>query len=1379
MRRSSMSFALHLALVAASLPALAATPEASAKEGARSVWLVQFEDAPLAAFRGADAKSHPRLRGLEATSPAATGKARLDVDSAASQVYRDALAMLRHERLEQAAVQVGRRLDPLFVYDVVNHGVALELTAAEAQALMQVDGVATVEPEFVHEPQVDAGPAWIKADALWQASGGGWRGEGRIVGVIDTGIQANHRMFQANSGGHAITNPRNRYLGRCASNASAGCNAKLIGIYDFTTGEGDAETNDGSDPNGHGTHVAATAAGNPVSVTLSTGSYALSGVAPRANIVSYKACEVESKCRGSWTLAALNQAVADQVDVINYSIGGDPRNPWNDSGATAMLNAREAGVVVVVAAGNEGPSAGSHTSPGNAPWVIGVANTTHDRANVARLTLSGGSTPPPGGGALLGASLTTTPYGPAPIVHASQFGSALCATGSNVDALPPDTSTSPWSGRPFSGQIVVCDRGIYARVVKGLNVRNAGAGGMVLLNMQADGASIVADPHQLPATHLGHLDGVSLRQWLSSGDGHQARIEASTVQRVAAFGDVLASSSGRGPVDGDWLKPNLAAPGSNILAAYRGGPESYQFLSGTSMASPHVAGAVALLRQARPGWGPSEIESALQTTARASVRLPDGASAAGVFDAGAGTIDVSRAVHAGLAFPSTPVQFRNANPAQGGQPRDINQPALVDRHCHTTCTFTRTVKDLLGGGQWQAAVHMPGGSLSVTPASFTLTAGATQTLSIRFDATAATAFGQWQQGHVVFSRVGGDSPDVIVPVAVKPSAGNLPDAIVLPRAGASVPAESGWAAVTLNGLIALPSARFSGSDLIEPLMATTQVSQDPTPDEIYDRLAAANEGVSIFRLRAERTERVRLRVEVGSNTAPDIDLFVGRAVSVGDMPSQASEICRSTSPQSAERCELDIDVTAGEQFWILLQNWKASAAGRDTVTLHAGLVPLQPSTRRPDLRPLIATGPGHVAANAAIPLRLAWNDPTMLPGQSRWGHLLIGAGDENPTGVGAILVKLTRASAVQHAAAALQPDVARSMHLRAGHAQDRLHIDVPPNATALHLRSRGEGDVKLFLVHDPAPSSPAISAAPPRSTAAGSSAVVGANDDLRISGAKLKPGRWYAIPVNIGNTTARFDLTASLEFGGTRAQPAYGHWHNPQRGGAGWVLSPLDEGEAWMLNWYTFLPDGTPVWYGGEAPAPDPQEGSVSFNLHRNAWDGALAHGTVVGMATLSLMSAHAMQVSWNLDGESGSERLLHENAGCVALGNTALAPDGHWVAPSGSGFSADALAYPGLEKYIGYVYDGRGMPRWVWASRNTDASIGDRADLSAELSRGACPLCSYVQPVSESAGIFRRRYFSPTRGFMGATVTFPSPMSGEWRTYEEVIKLTSPINCP
>src|SRR5690606_22746157 len=166
MRRSSFFLSLSVALAAGGFQASAAVlPEAS---GARSVWLVQFEEAPLATFRGAEAKTHPRLQGLDATSPAVTGKARLDVESAASRAYRAALSTVREERLAQAGARIGRRLEPMFVYDVVNHGVALELTPTEADALARVAGVASVEPEFVHVPLTDAGPSWIRADALWQ-----------------------------------------------------------------------------------------------------------------------------------------------------------------------------------------------------------------------------------------------------------------------------------------------------------------------------------------------------------------------------------------------------------------------------------------------------------------------------------------------------------------------------------------------------------------------------------------------------------------------------------------------------------------------------------------------------------------------------------------------------------------------------------------------------------------------------------------------------------------------------------------------------------------------------------------------------------------------------------------------------------------------------------------------------------------------------------------------------------------------------------------------------------------------------------------------------------------------------------------------------------
>lgn len=1360
---------------------LAAGPEvSSAKAAAGSVWLVEFEDAPLAAFRGADGRAQPKLRGLKATSPAVTGAARLDVDAPASRAYRAALAELRAERLGDMAVRIGRPLDPLFAYDVVNNGVALSLTPAEADAVRRIPGVASVEPEFVRQPMTDAGPAWIRADAIWSATpaSGGNRGENRVIGIIDTGITPSHRAFGNNSDGYPIQNPRGRYLGLCAGSTSAGCNAKLIGIHDLTTGDSDKEANDGIDLDGHGTHVASIAAGNPMNLRSGNDTYRVSGVAPRANLVSYKACEAEAKCRGSWTLAAINKAVEDRVDVINYSIGGDARDPWaSGSEMQAMLAAREAGVVIVVSAGNDGPEPGSLTSPANAPWVIGVANVSHDRANVARVTLSGGGSPPPSGGMLAGASLTQTGYGPAPVVHAGSFGSALCATGPNVDALPPDTSTSPWSGTPFSGQIVVCDRGIYARVVKGLNVKNAGGGGMILVNAAADGASLVADAHELPATHLPYAAGVVLKQWLASGSGHRATIGASAVERVAAFGDVLAASSGRGPVAGDWLQPSLAAPGTNILAAYKDSATSFGYMSGTSMAAPHVSGAVALLRGAHPSWGPTQVESALQGTARASVRLSDDVTPAGALDAGAGTIDLSRAVRAGLYFPVSGTEFRAAS----GSARTLNQGALVDGNCLRACEFTRTVQDLASGGQWQASAQVPGGTMTITPPGFTVAAGGTQALQFRFAPSADAEFGRWLSGSVKLSRVGGGSPDIVLPVAIRPSAGNLPAQIVLPQAGAQVESESGWSDVALSGLVALPSARFAGSDLVEPLSAAPMIPQDPTKDEVYDNLGAANEGVSLFRLVADRGGRMRLRVEASSSTAGDIDLYVGRASSASALPSDGTRICKSASPTATEHCDLVLDVAQGEHFWILVQNWRASAAGQDRVVVNAALVPLVASQRAETQRPLVATGPGVTVDGEAFRVRLAWNDPTLVPGESRWGHLIIGAGSARPDGVAQVLVKLTRASNGSPAAAALVPGEKRTMRLLAGQAQDRLYVEVPPNATRLRATSQGSGEVKLYLTHEPSPSSPSIAAAPPRSAAAAASSNPGANDAVQVSGAALAPGRWYVTPVNVGQAVANFDLSIMLDYGTDRPQPGYGNWFNPDRSGSGFFFSPFADGAIWTLSWYTYLQDGTPAWLGGTLTAPGPTQGNATYALYRFTWDGSRTHAVVVGDATLSFIDSRNMRVSFNLDGESGSQKLVRIEAtggACEPLPGGALKPDGNWYTPARSGFGFEILTYPGLETYLAYIYDAQGRARWTRAHREASAPVGELRELVAQVMTGACPLCSMGPSTTTDIGVFRRRFVDATHGRMGTDLTFPAPMGGQWKSWEDVEMLTSPVPC-
>lgn len=1386
MRRTVLCSALLLGLGGwAQLNVAAEAPTVSAKADTRSTWLVEFSEPPLAAFTGRGDAAHAKLAGLAATSPDATGERRLDVNSAASKAYRAALGDIRSERLAQASSKLGRPLEPSFVFDVVTNGMALSLTAREAQMLAGMDGVLSVEPEFVHEPLTDAGPGWIGANTVWTmpTADGGNRGAGQVIGIIDTGINAGHRSFV----GSGVQNPRSGYLGLCASDPAAGCTSKLIGIYDMTTGEGDDEANTGLDLGGHGTHVAATAAGDSFQVGFSTGTTTLSGVAPQANLISYKACEEESKCRGTWTLAAINQAVSDQVDVINYSIGGAAYNPWaaGNHMMKAMLNARKAGIVVVAAAGNDGPMPSSLSSPSNAPWVISVGNVSHDRASVTRLTLSGGDTPLPGGGTLAGVSQNSPATGTFPIVHGGDYGSPLCATGSDVDALPPSTSTSPWSGTPLSGKIVVCDRGIYARVIKGLNVKNAGGAGMVLVNQAVEGQDLVADEHELPATHLGYDEGVALKNWLASGTGHSASLGASQLSRLASFGDVLAGSSGRGPTVGDWLKPNVTAPGRNILAAYKdgsGNSSTFAYMTGTSMASPHVAGAVALVRAAKPFWRPDRVESALQGTASASVRLSDGQTPAGVLDQGAGTINVARAIKAPLYFPISDADFEAANLTTA---RNLNQGSLVDGNCFVSCQFARTVRSNIAG-TWKVSSSLPGSSVHVTPAEFTLSANTEQALAFRVTPGAEVAYGTWLSGSVTLTSTRAGVPDIVIPLAIRPSAGNLPEVIEVPGSGSTL-GESGWADLSFSGLVAMPDARFTTSNLVVPLMANPSVPADPTPNDRYDGLNSQLEGTRFFRLSATHSGRVRFRTEVSSTTSRDIDLFVGTASSASALPSEATQLCAAyqvNGNESRAVCDLELDVIAGEHFWVLIQNYTPSAAGTDVVSVASALVPLAAS----EATTLVASGPGHTELNQPFTLRLGWNDPGFANGHTRWGHLILGGSDANPGGVGHVLVKLRRPASGHHSSTLLLPGKTRTMRLAAGQTHDRLYIDVPPNASALEVRSTGTGDIKLYLAHmpllevgTPPPGSPSLAqihTAPPRDQAAASSSQSGANHSLNISGATLKPGRWYITPENTGNTTARFELTARIRYDSPPQYPGFGNWYNARRSGSGIQLSPAADGQVWSVAWYTYLQDGSPVWYLGTGAAPSGMRGDFVFDLSRFAWNGHRAVATPVGDGVLSLGSANSMVFSWNLDGESGSMPITRiEASGCEGIQGAQL-PDGNWYNPASSGFGYDVNAFPGLETMLAYLYDGMGQARWLQAFRGQPASIGANAVLTLEQLTGNCPLCSFSGTNAHEVGALTRRYTTPTSGELAIDVQFRAPVPGSWNQDTPIQLLTDPRSC-
>ncbi len=692
------------------------------------VYLVRLVDPPLASYRGG-------ILDLEATSPTATGVSDLDANAPASLAYLDYLAQKQTEILDSMALRFGHPIEVLRTYSAAYNGFAVSLTGQEAAEMASLPGVADIQPNFVRYPDTDVGPAWIGAPGIWDgsATGSETKGEGVIIGVIDTGINFDHPSF-ADIGGdfYDHNNPfgEGNYKGLCDpadpdhDPSIHLCNDKLVGAYDFTE-----DGNWGEDDDGHGSHTASTAGGNFVDAIIDAPTITLersiSGVAPHANLITYDACISDYGCPGDALIAAIDQAVLDGVDVINYSIGGGPNNPWADNDSLAFLAARDAGIFVATSAGNAGPSAGTMGSPANAPWLLSVGAVTHNRQFVNALTdMSGGDTTPPPD--LWGASITLG-YGPAPIVHAKDFGDALC-----LDEFPAETWTN--------GEIVVCDRGINARVDKGWNVKQGGAGGYVLANTAAESEGLSADAHYLPAVHIGYAAAQMLLPWLDSGSGHMATIAGTTVDIDPANGDIMADFSSRGPnppVLGV-LKPDVVAPGVAVLAASMNGVE-FESMGGTSMASPHAAGAAALLTALHPDWTPAQMQSALTAAALPDgVRKEDGTTQADPFDFGAGRIDVSLAAQVGLLLDVTTKQYEDADPSLGGDPTALNLATLANGNCPATCSWNRTLKGILeDAADWTVTVAgtSPGLVVDVTPTSFQTHGSSPIELEINADTT--------------------------------------------------------------------------------------------------------------------------------------------------------------------------------------------------------------------------------------------------------------------------------------------------------------------------------------------------------------------------------------------------------------------------------------------------------------------------------------------------------------------------------------------------------------------------------------------------------------------------------------------------------------------
>jgi hypothetical protein len=326
----------------------------------------------------------------------------------------------------------------------------------------------------------------------------------------------------------------------------------------------------------------------------------------------------------------------------------------------------------------------------------------------------------------------------------------------------------------FTGAAALVHRGGCPFTEKITNAFNAGAAFVIIRNNQATPISM-STPGQpnVPAYSIEQVAGDALVAFVDANPG------TATVNLDIVLGNVLAGFSLRGPTAaplGDLQKPNITGPGVGILAATTAA-SGYGSLSGTSMSSPHLAGAAALIRKVQPTWTPTEVISAIQTTANRVGRKDNVVSTWDWDDVGSGSVDLRKAARVGLLMHETFDNFLAANPATGGNVRTLNLPSVRNRACSPSCTFTRTVRSTLGvPATYNATVDNPTGFVvDVSPSNFTIAAGATQVLTItltpqlgepgtaiRFGAVNLTHFmGPSPQQHITVAAQGAGPSDTV------------------------------------------------------------------------------------------------------------------------------------------------------------------------------------------------------------------------------------------------------------------------------------------------------------------------------------------------------------------------------------------------------------------------------------------------------------------------------------------------------------------------------------------------------------------------------------------------------------------------------------------
>ncbi|GAA0809905.1 hypothetical protein GCM10009111_00010 [Colwellia asteriadis] len=649
------------------------------------------------------------------------------------------------------------------------------------------------------------------------------KGEDIVIGIIDTGIWPENPSF-SDDGSYSDPSTLG-WLGACDSglDEAFSCNNKLIGARYFKDSFENAydiqydlgEIDSPRDASGHGSHTAGTAAGNEgVASTVNINGYAantgqISGMAPRARIAAYKACwndsykdpitgDSQAGCMYGDTMAAIDQAVADGVDVINYSIGGS-RTDLTTPPTAAMLRASDAGVFVAVSAGNSGRD-GPETIGTPAPWITTVGASTYDGTALTQGLTYSSRSPQETIVAVEGA--ITKPLGQSgTIIENVVIAEPLVACFDGGVASELDNAAS------IAGNIALISRGGCPFSEKVERAQLAGAKAVIVYStddtpiiMGGDGA------FDIPGVMISKTNGDALNIAITGGEVVEVTLSPETFASTPVIGNIMGDFSSLGPntASYDIIKPDITAPGVKILAAYSENPvssasgDSFRYLQGTSMAAPHIAGIAALFKESNSTWSPAQIKSAMMTNAYQDVMKPDGVTPADPFNFGAGHVAPVASLNPGLLYDTNTADYLAFLCGIGNEsyvesmgvtctsleesgfsldPSQLNLPSIGIAELQAPETITRTVSNAsASASSYTATIEAPLGidvqlqtfdANGVINPSNTLDVAVDGTASyaLTFTKTEATETDVWKFGAITWTDNSGHS--VRSPIAVK------------------------------------------------------------------------------------------------------------------------------------------------------------------------------------------------------------------------------------------------------------------------------------------------------------------------------------------------------------------------------------------------------------------------------------------------------------------------------------------------------------------------------------------------------------------------------------------------------------------------------------